>query len=402
MKLVEQHIIKRNDVRFKHIDRAAFLSKNLYNVTMYDMRSAFLSGKKLPSPNAMSKRLREQVDYKALPRKVSVRVLKQVCQAWSDYFAAVRSYNKNPEKFLGKPGIPGYKEKKGRNTLEYFRQTISTKSENIKSNILELSQLNVKIQTTREYESVICVRIIPHKTHYTAEVIYEQEVKGSLGATWIAGIDIGVSNLAAIASNKPGFQPLVVNGRPLKSINQYYNKERARLQSHLEVNQHQSHRLDTLADKRNRKLKHELHTASKRIVGLLVAESISTLVIGKNDGWKQRLRLGKRNNQNFIHIPHAKFIHMLKYKAELAGIEVILTEESYTSKCSALDGETLEHHTKYLGRRICRGLFRTKDGIVINADLNGAYNIIRKVEPVALNAKTVGIHPVKVTYNDVN
>jgi putative transposase len=129
----------------------------------------------------------------------------------------------------------------------------------------------------------------------------------------------------------------------------------------------------------------------------LVAEGIGTLVIGKNDGWKQEISIGKRNNQNFVQVPHARFIQMLSYKAELVGIQVILVNESHTSKCSFLDDEPICHHERYAGKRIKRGLFRASDGRrIINADVNGAYNILRKAIPEAFGQGKAGVvvHPV--------
>ncbi len=151
-----------------------------------------------------------------------------------------------------------------------------------------------------------------------------------MNSLWYAGIDIGLDHLATVTSNKPGCVPVVVNGRPLKSINQYYNQRRAELQARLPVGA-SSKRLDRLTDLRNRRIQYELHLASRRIIEWLLRERIGTLIIGKNDGWKQALNLGRRTNQNFVSIPHARFIQMLTYKAELVGIRVIVREESYTS-----------------------------------------------------------------------
>ena len=160
-------------------------------------------------------------------------------------------------------------------------------------------------------------------------------------------MDIGLNNLAAVASNKPGFVPVVVNGRPLKSINQYYNKKRASLQSQL-GQKATSLKISILTDKRNRKVLHELHKASRKIIDSLVLEEIGTLVIGKNPQWKKEINIGKKNNQNFVSIPHAQFVSMLAYKAQLVGIQVCVTEESYTSKCSFLDLEPIQKQEVYL------------------------------------------------------
>ncbi|HST87468.1 MAG TPA: IS200/IS605 family accessory protein TnpB-related protein, partial [Ktedonobacterales bacterium] len=203
---------------------------------------------------------------------------------------------------------------------------------------------------------------------------------------------------------KPGFVPRIVNGRPVKSINQFYNKRQAEVQSQLGET-HTSRRLERLTTRRTRRIDWYLHTASRRLIDLLVAEGIGTLVIGKNPLWKQHARLGRRGNQNFVSVPHARFIEMLTYKAELVGIQVIVTEESYTSKASFLDADPLPVYNaarsdqpRFSGRRVKRGLYRAADGRPINADVNGAYNIIRKVAPEAFAQGSRGcvVHPVRL------
>jgi putative transposase len=179
----------------------------------------------------------------------------------------------------------------------------------------------------------------------------------------------------------------------LKDTNQFYNKRLAHLKSQLPHPQRSSHRIRRLTQRRNRRIDDYLHGASKHIIDHLSAKGIGKLVIGKNDGWKSEVTLGKRNNQNFVQIPHARFIQMLAYKAQLVGIEVSLTEESYTSKCSFLDQEDLCHQASYLGKRVKRGLFRSKSGQTINADINASANIIRKVFP---NAFADGVEDIAV------
>jgi putative transposase len=180
------------------------------------------------------------------------------------------------------------------------------------------------------------------------------------------------------------------------SLNQWYNKRRASLQSKLPQGRHTSRRLDMISDKRKRQLDHYLHVASRQIIDVLVKYRIGTLVIGKNDGWKQQVNLGRRTNQTFVFLPHARFIEMLTYKAHLVGIQVLVTEESHTSKCSFLDSEAIEHHGQYVGKRIKRGLFVSATGRQINADVNGAYNMIVKVVPDAFSKGRAGVvvHPV--------
>jgi putative transposase len=246
------------------------------------------------------------------------------------------------------------------------------------------------------------------------EVVYELEVpeNANLEKNLVARIDIGVNNLAALTSNKIGFQPKLVNGRPLKAINQYYNKKKAGIQSNLarmdrkktspntddkQGKRFLSREIRRMGVQRERRMENYLHTASSRIIKLLVKEKIGVLVIGHNKDWKQEANLGDQGNQNFVSIPFNKFIAQLTYKAQFHGIQVIQTEEAYTSKCSFLDEEELRKHPEYLGRRVKRGLFRASAGRKINADLNSSYNIIQKVFPNAFRCNgTVGafaVHP---------
>ena len=384
MQLVEQHVIRKKDPRCEQIDWAAFLSKNLYNAANYLVRQAFILEHHYIPYNQMDKLMKSSPDYCALPRKVSQWVLKQLEHDWQAFFAASRAYRENPEAFTGRPKIPHYKHKtEGRNLLTYTIQAISQIG--LRQGVVRPSGLTIAIPT--RHPQLQQVRIVPHKTHYTVEVIYEKSpaVTENLNPAWYAGGDLGLDNLVTITSNKPGFVPVVVNGRPLKSINQYYNRRRAELQSRLPLGA-SSQRLERLTDRRNRRIHHEMHLASRRVIDLLQREGIGTLVIGKNDGWKQEINLGKRTNQNFVIIPHARFIAMLAYKAELVGIQVIAREESYTSKCSFLDWESIEKHEHYCGRRVRRGLFISAQGRRIQADVNASYNILRKEVPCAFDA----------------
>jgi putative transposase len=242
-------------------------------------------------------------------------------------------------------------------------------------------------------------------------VVYEQEPQQSaVDPAYYAGIDIGMDNLAALTSNKPGFVPVLVNGRPVKSVNQFYNKRRAELQKLLGKTR-TTKRLERLTNTRNRRIDQYMHTVSRWIIGDLVAEGIGTLVIGKNEGWKQGSEMSKTTNQNFVNIPHARFIAMLTYKAKLAGITVKITEESYTSKASFLDRNDMPVYDpnrtekpKFSGKRVSRGLYRAADGMLISADINGAGNIIRKVAPDAFGSEGVEdgkghqpvVHPVRI------
>ncbi len=352
--------------------------------------------------------------YKALPAKVAQQVLKQVDHDWDAFFKAIKAYKQDPSKFRACPKIPQYKDKaKGRNLLVYTLQALEGgQSKKGIAGLIKPSGLSLTVKTQQKY--INQVRIVPRSSFYVVEVVYEHEQpRSAVDPAYYAGIDIGLDNLVALTSNQPGFVPVLVNGRPLKSVNQYYNKRRAELQSKL-GRTGTTKRMERLTTTRNRRIEHYLHTASRWIIDDLVAHGIGTLVIGKNDRWKQEANMGKRTNQNFVSIPHARFIQMITYKAELVGIRVIVTEESYTSKASFLDRDEMpvydpnqKAQPKFSGKRIKRGLYRAADGTLINADCNGSGNIIRKVAPDAFqqsegvedgNGHKPVVHPVRLSF----
>jgi putative transposase len=385
MQLVEQHRIDRFDPRWQAIDEATFASKHLYNAAMYAKRQAYIHEDHcvIPYPE-LDKLLQPTEEYRALPAKVAQWVLKQVCAAWDSYFAACTEWERHPSKFLGHPKLPKYMGKQGRNLLVYTSQAISRDPKN--AGWIVPSHVPIRVATQLTHDQIAQVRLVPKATHYVVEVIYDRPViHQSVDPTLIASLDIGVNNLAAITANKPDFTPRLVNGRPLKSTNQYYNKRRAKMQARLPQEQYTSRALDEMTDARQRAIMSYLHTVSRAIIDLLVQEGIGTLVIGKNVGWKQAANLGRKNNQSFVFIPHARFIDMLTYKAQLVGIRVITVEESHTSKCSFLDLEPIGHHDRYLGQRVKRGLFVASTGQKIHADINGSYNILRRFAPDAFH-----------------
>jgi putative transposase len=402
MQLVERHIIKKADPRFAAIDAAAFASKNLYNAANYVVRQSFIRESVYLNYHEMHERMKDHEAYKALPAKVAQWVLRLLDQNWQSYFAACAAWQQDPSKFLGHPKLPGYKDKqRGRNLLVYTFQALSAPA--LRQGTIVPSMLTITVATRQT--SVQQVRIVPRIGFYIVEVIYEREPnRTAVDPALHAGIDIGLNNLATLTSDKRGFVPRIVNGRPVKSINQFYNKRRAELQSRLRE-AHTSRRVERITTKRNRRIDQYMHTASRRIIDLLVAEGIGMLCIGKNPLWKQEVNLGRRGNQNFVSVPHARFIEMLTYKAQLVGIQVCITEESYTSKASFLDTDPLpiyheqrEQSPTFSGRRVKRGLYRAADGRHINADVNGAYNTMRKVAPDAFARGSRGcvVHPMRL------
>ncbi len=405
MQLVEQHIIGKSDPRYSIIDEAAFKSKNLYNAANYEIRQAFIREGKYLNYRKTQRCMQSHEAYKALPAKVSQQILMLLDKNWKSFFEGLEAYKKDSSAFLGRPKLPKYKDKiRGRNILIYTDQAVSRNLNNREQGIIKLSMLAIIVKTKQK--EIDQVRIVPRNGYYMIEVVYEKAVKQvPMNSTYYAGIDIGMNNLVALTSNKPAFQSVVVNGRPIKSVNQFYNKRKAELQKKL-GHTSTTKRIERITNKRNRRINHYLHTVSKRIIDLLVEEKIGVLCIGKNDAWKQEVNMGKRTNQNFVQIPHARLVQMFTYKAELVGIAVKITEESYTSKASFLDRDSLPvskpgDETKYAfsGKRVKRGLYRASNGRYINADINGAGNIIRKVAPDAFGSEGVEdfvVHPVRM------
>ena len=401
MQLAERHIIKSTENRFVEIDGLAFKSKNLYNAANYVIRQNFLYGWGYLNYNKMAQLMKSHQAYKALPAKVSQQILMILDKNWQAFFEAVKAYNIEPTKFTGSPKLPKYKDKvKGRNILVYTIQAISSKQ--LKKGIIHLSGTNILIKTLVKPEQICQVRLVPKCDSYVIEVIYNACAERSRSKPestidenqkeLVASIDLGLNNLVALTSNQPGFVPLLINGRPLKSINQFYNKRKARLQSQLKGLRKTSSRIQRLTRCRHQKVDNYLHSASRYIINVLGSRNIGTLVIGKNAQWKNELDLGRKTNQSFVSIPHARLIEMLKYKAELMGIKIVEQEESYTSKSNFLNLDPIPVYgyigtfdVTFSGQRIKRGLYRTSSGRLINADVNGSYNILRKAIPNAFS-----------------
>ncbi|MEG4533281.1 transposase [Microcoleus sp. D2_18a_D3] len=390
MQLTERHIIKSTEPRFAEIDQLALKSKNLYNATNYVIRQSFIYGWGYVGYNEMNRLMKSHEAYKALPAKVSQQILMLLDKNWKSFFEAVKAYKNDDSKFTGRPKLPKYKDKvKGRNLLVYTIQAISSKQ--LRNGIIKLSGTELLIKTKVNPDRICQVRLIPKCDSYVIEVIYDEPESTAKDNNFVAGIDLGLDNLVALTSNQPGFVPLLINGRPLKSINQFYNKRKAQLQSQFRGSRKTSSRIQRLTRCRNQKVDNYLHHASRAIVDILVAQQIGTLVIGKNVQWKTEINLGKQTNQNFVSIPHARLIEMLEYKAFLVGIDVIVQEESFTSRANFLGLDPIPVYGKtekkpvFTGRRIKRGLYKTSAGQLINADVNGSFNILRKAIPNAFS-----------------
>ncbi len=244
------------------------------------------------------------------------------------------------------------------------------------------------------------IRVIPRGIYYVFDIVYNKEQNDlGLDKQRTLGIDLGVTNLVT-AVNNVGVPPFAIRGGAVKSANQFYNKKFARLRSiAMKVNiMRTTKRIKRLNLTRANKIGDIFHNVSRAVVDFCIRNGIGTIVIGNNPRWKQRCNLGTKNNQNFVGLPLHILVLQVQYKASLVGINTILVNKGYTSRCSFLDGEPVGPHTRYMGRRVRRGLFQSRDGTLLNADVNAAYNILQQAVPEAFadGIEGVGLHPVLV------
>ena len=379
---VEQHIIRKPNRLWGVADKNCYLSKNLYNFANFYVRQSFISDGYWLRSSEMEKTFKTSDPYKELMSQPSQQTLKMLDAAWKSFFVAIKDWKKNPQKYLGRPNLPRYLPKDGRYTWSIKNNGCRIRNGRLEFVIKRLSKVSIP---TKARGRLLCVRFVPKGTCYVMEIVTEVEVpEQPIGEpNRIAGIDLGVNNLVTVANNI-GLMPIIVNGKGIKAINQFYNKRKARIQSELMIRNgsKKSKRLEEMAFKRFCCIKTKFHQTSRMIVDYCVANHIDTLVCGLNKGWKQEINTGRQNNQRFSSIPYDMLIKQLAYKCEDSGIRFTTVEEAYTSGTSALDGEqpTKENYDK--SRRVKRGLFKWSGGFV-NADVNAACQIIKKVSPNA-------------------
>ncbi|MEG3987889.1 transposase [Microcoleus sp. S28C3] len=386
MIVVEKHYIDRQHQFFKQFDNLSFLSINLYNHGNYYMRKHFFkSGYQVGCARSLKNLyaiLKPTADYKYLPEQINYQVLKQVLHDGDAWKKSIMAYCRDIHQFLSPPNIQKYQPQTcGRNLLIYYdNQLIGERGEHKNNGLLDLSQGDIIIVT--KAQDLIEVMIVYETAICLVEVVCEKPVKlVDLNPQLIAGIDLEIDNLVALtSSNQLTFTPTLSDGKYLQLINQCFNKRRAFLQSKVDQGKYTARQIQQITFKRNKRVKNYLPQTSSLIVKGLVDEKIGQLVIGKNVAWKQNLALAQKTHQTFVVISYAKLREMIAYKAELVGIEVTVTEESYTSKCSFWDLEPVGKQESYQRKRVKRGLFRSLNQTLINSNVNAALlNMIKKI-----------------------
>ena len=409
VKKIVKFNIKKNHVDYNYIKQQLIESKEIYNYANYIIRQIFFKKSKnhqfsldfiteYPElKDLFTKYIEEDKQFTTLfyqiirkfvrlkefsvNTKIVHSIIRRLKSDWDSYWALFNLVkNKQYDKSIN---IPKYK--KQYNLVEYGNQVLSKKKLKLGFIGTDKMKQGIKISNFHKYLNCKCFRIFYKNNNFICELIYEEEINDQTNSTGkAASIDLGLENLFTVAFNynKKGIS---FKGTKLKSINQYFNKEKAKLQSLLPKNEYCSKRILHLFYKREEQLRNVIGFYSNRLMKLLVNEGISTLVIGHNKNWKDKINIGKVNNQNFVSIPFNKIIDIIKYKAKDNGIKCIEQEESYTSKASFLDNDNIptfdeDENKKYTfsGKRITRNLYQTKNNQIIDADLNGALNIMKK------------------------
>lgn len=370
MRLVEKHIVKDN--RFEDI---CLKSGLLYNYVLYNVRQGIFNKEYLKEYEFSTKLCKEnQFDFRNLPSAISQQVVAQVFSNIKGWIKSKKEFEKNPSKFHSKPKLPKYKKGKKQNMVVFTTSACRGKN----GYIYFVKNIIQPIKTKIGDNKLCQVRIIPQATCYVVEVIYEKKEQDlNLNKDNVLSIDLGLNNLCSCVNNVDK-QPFIVNGRIMKSFNQWYNKRKAKLMS-FAGDKGTSKRLRQLNNYRNFWVEDHIHKVSRFVINYCVDNNIGSLVVGLNKGWKQEINLGKKTNQKFVEIPFSRLIDKISYKCKLVGISFYLSEESYTSKVDHLAFEELGKHDVYLGKRKKRGLFQSSVNKLINADINGAIGIGRKV-----------------------
>ena len=371
------------------------LSTLLYNQGRHFINEHYKKESKLLSYCDLDKLLKNLTElnyYRQMCKsQVAQQCLRQLNSNYTSYFKALKDYKKYPSKYKGMPENPKFKNKQNGITFTY--QSIKIKGQFIVINKEHKVHIPNEVYK-EELNNFKTISFIPFYNRIKVVIVYEtKELNKDLNLDEYLSIDLGMNNLCSCVSKDDCF---ILNGKPLKSINQYFNKELSKLKSERPLKgdkqdyNYNSFKIKNLSLKRELKITDMLHKASKYLVNYCVKHKIGTIVFGRNKEWKDSIQLGKQTNQNFVSIPFYKLLKMLEYKCKMIGINLVTQEESYTSKCDALTFEEVKCHEKYKGSRIKRGLFLSSIGKVLNADINGALNILRKY----LHLKEVNEFPV--------
>ncbi len=395
-KMKLNHLSKKEYTALK---KMCSLSKAIYNIALYNVRQHFFNTKEYLSYNKNytliknDKITNPRNPYGYLHTGVCQQIIKKVDDDFNSFFGLLKK--KNQGKYNDKVRIPHYKDKDSYFLLIYPQVVVKNgyitlpMSPKFKK---DYGTVKIKYPEYLKGKKLNEIRIIPkyNGNYFEVEFVYS-EIKTKINKNNnVLSIDLGIDNLCTCFPTVG--RPFIIDGKKLKSFNQYYNKVNTKLQSIKD-----KQKIDNITQKqvniirkRNNRINDIISKAGRRIINYCLDNDISTIVLGYNEYWKQSINIGRKNNQKFVQIPHGKLKDKLNYLCELYGLSFCLQEESYTSKASSLDNDNIPVYDvdnpkiyNFSGKRISRGQYKSGQGFIINADLNGAINILRKSKHVA-------------------
>jgi len=394
---LKQQVKQLSKKDYRNLKYLSHIAKNLTNEAIYNIRQYYFNKKKYLSYNENYKILKNSENYKKLNSNMAQQILKEVDGSFKSFFSLIKLAEKGKYNFKDIK-LPNYLDKKGFTTLIIgFVRLNENKLTIPYSNLFskEHKKIEINIPPILVDKKIKEIRIIPkqHSRYFEIQYTYEvEEVQRELNENNVLGIDLGIDNLCTCVTNTGA--SFIIDGRKLKSINQYYNKINAKLQSIKDKQkiERMTLRQKRITRKRNNRINDYLSKAARIIINYCLNNDIGKLVLGYNEDFQRNSNIGSINNQNFVNIPYGKLRDKLIYLCKLYGIEFKLQEESYTSKASFFDGDEIPVYDKenlqeyiFSGKRIKRGLYQTSAGKLINADCNGALNILRKSKVVDLS-----------------
>ena len=407
---VEKHRIKYTHPFYPIIDNLCLKSKNMYNYGNYIIRQEFIQTSKEKEQglrksanwiryNQLFSMVKDSDPYKDLGNNVGQATLRKLDKNWKSFFESIKDYSKHPDKYLGRPKMPGYLPKE---TGRYECGLDNNKFKIIDGYVyfcwkpLKVMNYTFKTKITQDTK-LFQIRFVPKKREYVMEVVYQADVPDiEKQSERVASVVFGVNNLITVTTNC-GIAPFAVNGKPVKSMNQYYHKKISNMRSELKKkhNADWSKEMQRFTDKRNRKVDDYIHKATRIVIDFCKTNHIDTLVCGYNPGQKQNIDMGKKDNQIFCSIPHETIIRRLSYKCEDEGIMFITTDENDVSDTSFLDKEGTVSDNDKNSKCIHRGLYISSNGTKINADVNRSYQIMKKAFPDTFKngIEGAGLHP---------
>ena len=433
-------VIKPNDELYEYCDKATNAANNLKNATLFRVRQVLtMFSKEEKDWSTNEKEIYKELKYylpqmgakytmpckgktflsyqflnalmvksknpdyinNNISRHGAQHVLKEVSRDMKSFYALLRMYKKDPKSLPGKPNLPKYCKKGGNHTVKLSNQEVKIYDVPGKTDChyihLPLTKIKYSVKATPIKGRLKEASIVPYHNVFGLILVLDdgKAMPEKKDISRICAIDMGINNFAAITNNI-GVPSLLFKGGIIKSINQYCNKRMRKIRSVQTAGTTNKFKMTDKAHKvclkRNNQIADFMSKIANKIVNWCVQNNIDTIVIGKNTGWKTETNLGKVNNQNFVQIPFNNFVSQIKYRADDHGISVIEQEESYTSKASFLSKDPIPVYEPdsaksyvFSGKRVKRGLYKEKDGTIINADLNGSANILRKAFQAAFD-----------------